>query len=98
MRIFNDLYLAIILIWVSPRNIICKRYLLVNIDHIGINNEIIPPTTSPIHRSTQDLGWISDTLHSGSGILNEPLPPPPEPKIQKKATQGYKPVYRGVKY
>ena len=105
MRTLNGLYLVLIAIWISPRNIISNKYLLVNMDPVDVNQEIVPPIPSPIQDpgwidppTTQEPGWRSDTLHSGAEDLHEPLPSPPEPKIQKKVLKGYKPAYKGVEY
>ena len=60
-------------------------------DPNDVNQEIDPPIN-------QDPGRRSDTLHSGAEDLQEPLPSPPEPKMQKKVLKGYKPAYKGVEY
>ena len=74
-------------------------------DPVDVNQEIVPPIPPPIQDpgwidppTTQDPGWRSDTLHSGAEDLQEPLPSPPEPKMQEKVLKGYKPAYKGVEY
>ena len=74
-------------------------------DPAGVNQQIVPLPPAPIPDpgwidppTTQDPGWRSDTLHSGAEDLQEPLPSPPEPKLQKKVQKGYKPAYKGAEY
>ena len=62
-----------------------------------IGNWLAPLTRSPIPHVTQDPEWRSEILHSGAGDLPEPLPPPPEPKINNFVQKEYK-TYKGVKY
>ena len=102
MRILNDLYSVLIAIWISPKNIVCNKYLIVDMGPVDVNRVIVnglaSPTRSPIRHVTQDPEWRSEILHSGAGDLHEPLPPPPEPKLRKNAQKEYKPAYKGVKY
>ena len=97
----NDLYSVLIAIWISPKNIVCNKYLLVDMGPVDANRVIVnglaPPTRSPIPQVTQDPKWRSEILHSGAGDLPEPLPPPPEPKMRNFVQKEYK-TYKGVKY
>ena len=105
MRILNNLLPVLMAIWISPRNIICNKYVLIDMGDVDVNQELVPPTPSPIRdpglidpHTTQDPGWRSSTLNSGAEDLNEPLFYPPEPQLQKKVLKGYKPAYKGVEY
>jgi len=101
MRILNDLCSVLIAIWISPKNIVCYKYLLVDMGPVDVNRVIVnglaPPTRSPIRHVTQDPEWRAEILDSGAGELDEPLPPPPEPKMRNFVQKEYK-TYKGVKY
>ena len=103
MRNLNDLYLVLIAIWIATKNIICNKYILVDMGPADVIQEIVPPAPSPI----QDPGWIDPPTNqdpewqSGSSRaedLQEPLPSPPEPQIHKKVLKGSKPAYKGEEY
>ena len=105
MRILNNLFPVLMAIWISPRNIICNKYVLIDMGDVDVNQEIVHPTPSPIRdpglidpAATVDPYLRSDTLHPGAEDLNEPLFYPPEPQMQKKVLKGYKPAYKGVEY
>ena len=102
MRILNDLYSVLIAIWISPKNVHCNKYLLVDMGPVDVNRVIVngmaPHIRSPIRHVTQDPEWRSEISDSGAGELHEPLPSPPEPKMQEKVLKGYKPAYKGKEY
>ena len=102
MRILNDLYSVLIAIWISPKNIVCNKYLIVDMGPVDVNrvimNGLASPTRSPIRHVTQDPEWRSEILPSGAGDLHEPLPPPPEPNMRKNVQKEYKTAYKGLKY
>ena len=88
MPALNECYPAIVVaLWILPRDIICDRYNVVDID-----SEI----ASPIRRSTQEPVGKSDIRHPGTGYLNEPKLPSPKPTMGRQVMKNYKPAYQGV--
>ena len=87
MPALNDLYTALLTIWILPIDIICNRYNLV---------DMTPDMASQIRRSTQEPEERPDILRSGTGHLNEPTNSSQEPKTGKRVMKNYKHAYQGV--
>ena len=87
MLALNDLYTALLTIWILPIDIICNRYNLV---------DMTPDIASQIRRSTQEPEERPDILRSGTGYLNETTNSSQETKIGKRVMKNYKHAYQGV--
>ena len=86
MLTLNDLFTALIVTWILPKNIICNAN-----PTIGMNHEI----ALPIRRSTQEPGGRTDIPRSGIKY-NETILPAPEPISEKQLIKKYEPSYQGV--
>ena len=87
MLALNDLYPALLAIWILPTDIICNTHNLV---------DMTPDIASQIRRSTQEPEEGPDILRSGTGYLNEPTNSSQETKIGKRVMKNYNHAYQGV--